>query len=76
MTASPATKVSVIVQCEPLLVPVATAARLLSLSPRTFERLLAAHHLPRPCRIGRTRLWRCQDLKAFVDAGCRLNGRA
>ena len=76
MTASPGPNISVIVQAEPLLVPVATAARLLGLSTRTFERLSKAGRLPSPVRLGRRRLWRFRDLIWFVDHRCRLDGHA
>ena len=61
----------VVVQAEPLLVRAETAAELLGLSGRSFERLLAASRLPTPIRLGRRRLWRMADLEAFVAAGCR-----
>ena len=69
MTTSNTTEV--VVQANPLLVRVETAAELLALSKRSFERLLAAGRLPTPIRLGRRRLWRMADLEAFVAAGCR-----
>lgn len=54
-----------------LLIDLRTAARLLCISPRTFERLVALHAAPQPIRLaGRTQRWRLAELLEWVEAGC------
>ncbi len=72
-TAGAVTEHAPVVQTAPLLVRAETAAELLGVSRRTFERFFQERRLPDPLRLGRTRLWRYRDLEAFVEAGCRLD---
>jgi len=71
MTDSPA-----IAPPAPLLVDVRAAARLCSVSPRTWWSLHAAGKTPLPIRFGRrcTR-WRAEELHAWIAAGCPARDR-
>jgi predicted DNA-binding transcriptional regulator AlpA len=57
-------------ELEPLLINAKTAARLCSKSVRTWRSWDAAGRIPRPLRIGRSTLWRADELRAWVSAGC------
>lgn len=59
-----------ILQCAPLLFPGPVAARLCSLSPRTWAKLNAAGKVPRALTVGRRRLWVRAELERWVEAGC------
>lgn len=54
----------------PLLLRAAEAAALCGKSLRTWRSWDAGGLIPRPIRIGRSTLWRCDELKAWVAAGC------
>lgn len=69
--AKPAATGPVVVQAKPLLVRAETAAAMLGISTRTFERLWSHGRLPEPLRLGRARVWSVADLEHFVVAGCR-----
>ena len=59
-------------QHEPLLVGVRDAAHLLGLSPTTVRNWCSQGKLPFPSfRVGRRRMFRCADLRAYVDGGCQ-----
>ena len=46
------------------------AAALCGKSQRTWRSWDAAGHIPQPIRIGRSTLWRADELRAWVAAGC------
>jgi excisionase family DNA binding protein len=48
----------------------ASAAKLCGVSRATWYALAAAGRLPKPVRLGRRTLWRVDELKAWIDAGC------
>ncbi len=54
----------------PLLLQAAEAAALCGKSLRTWRSWDAGGLIPRPVRIGRSTLWRSDELKAWVAAGC------
>lgn len=54
----------------PLLVTAKTAAMMCGKSLRTWRTWDAAGWIPRPIRIGRSTLWRVNELQAWVAAAC------
>jgi predicted DNA-binding transcriptional regulator AlpA len=54
----------------PLLVSAKKAAAMCGKSLRTWRTWDAAGWIPRPVRIGRSTLWRADELRDWVDAGC------
>lgn len=57
---------------EPLLIGVRDAARLLDLSPVTLRNWCSQQKLPFPSyKVGRRRMFRIADLRAYVDGGCQ-----
>ncbi len=55
----------------PLLLNIKAVAVALSLSPATLYRMSSAGELgPMPIRFGKRRLWRYEELAAWVRAGC------
>jgi predicted DNA-binding transcriptional regulator AlpA len=54
----------------PLLVTARQAAAMCGKSLRTWRTWDAAGWVPRPVRIGRSTLWRADELREWVDAGC------
>jgi len=54
----------------PLLVTARKAAALCGKSLRTWRTWDAAGWIPQPVRIGRSTLWRVEELREWVDAGC------
>jgi len=54
----------------PLLLKAADAAALCGKSLRTWRAWDAAGLIPRPVRIRRSTLWRPDELRAWVAAGC------
>jgi len=54
----------------PLLLTAADAAALTGKSLRTWRTWNAAGLIPKPIRIGRSTLWRTDELRAWVAAGC------
>ncbi len=54
----------------PLLVTARQAAALCGKSLRTWRTWDAAGWIPRPVRIGRSTLWRADELRQWVAAGC------
>jgi predicted DNA-binding transcriptional regulator AlpA len=57
-------------ELEPLLVGAKMAALLCGKCLRTWRAWNAAGWIPRPVRIGRSTLWRLDELKAWTAAGC------
>ncbi len=57
-------------ELEPLLVGAKRAAVLCGKSLRTWRAWDAAGWIPRPVRLGRSTLWRLDELKAWAAAGC------
>lgn len=55
---------------KPLLISAREAAGYCGKSIRTWRSWDAAGRVPRPIRIGRSVLWRAEELKAWIAAGC------
>ena len=55
---------------DPLLVTAKQAAAMCGKSLRTWRTWDAAGWIPRPVRIGRSTLWRVDELQEWVAAGC------
>lgn len=55
---------------QPLLLSAKAAAALCGKSLRTWRTWDAAGMIPRPVRIGRSTLWRADELRAWIAAGC------
>jgi predicted DNA-binding transcriptional regulator AlpA len=55
---------------EPLLLKAMQAAAICGKSLRTWRTWDAAGWIPRPVRIGRSTLWRADELREWVAAGC------
>jgi predicted DNA-binding transcriptional regulator AlpA len=55
---------------EPLLVPAREAGRLCGRSEASWWRDHAASRVPSPVRLGGRTLWRVQELRDWVGAGC------
>lgn len=53
-----------------LLVPAKAACRMCGKSLRTWRTWDSAGLIPQPVRIGRSTLWRVDELKSWVAAGC------
>jgi len=58
-----------------LLLDSTAAARLLGLGRSTFWRLHSAGRVPLPVRLGRRTLWRAEELRKWVEAGCPPRGQ-
>jgi predicted DNA-binding transcriptional regulator AlpA len=54
----------------PLLLTARQAASMCGKSLRTWRTWDAAGWIPRPVRIGRSTLWRADELREWVAAGC------
>ncbi len=54
----------------PLLVRRREAARLCGVSPASWDRLRSAGRTPAPIRLGSAAVWRVEELRAWVAAGC------
>lgn len=70
-TDSPAVEPSIIEQ--PLLLDEAEVCRLLSLAPRTFQRLRARGQFPSPIKVGKLNRWRRGEVEAWdgsLGCGC------
>lgn len=57
-------------ESSPLLVTAREAAALCGRSLRCWRTWDAAGRIPQPVRIGRATLWRAEELRCWVDAGC------
>ncbi len=55
---------------EPLLVPAEQAGRLCGRSKASWWRDHAAGRVPAPVKLGNSTLWRVDELRAWVAAGC------
>lgn len=55
---------------EPLLVTAKQAAAACGKSLRTWRTWDAAGRIPQPLRIGRSTMWRIDELRQWVNAGC------
>jgi predicted DNA-binding transcriptional regulator AlpA len=55
---------------DPLLLTAKQAAAMCGKSLRTWRTWDAAGWIPKPVRIGRSTLWRADELRDWVDAGC------
>ena len=53
-----------------LLISAKQAAEMCGKSLRTWRAWDAAGWIPRPVRIGRSTLWRIQELRAWIETGC------
>ena len=53
-----------------LLISARAAAEVCGTSLRTWRSWDAAGAIPRSVRIGRSRRWRVEELRAWIDAGC------
>ncbi len=53
-----------------LLISAKQAAKMCGKSLRTWRAWDSAGWIPRPVRIGRSTLWRTDELQAWVEAGC------
>lgn len=54
----------------PLLLSATETARQLGVARSTLYEWSSSGRVPAPIRIGRRTLWRADDLRAWVDAGC------
>lgn len=54
----------------PLLITAREAAALCGRSLRCWRTWDSAGRIPRPVRIGRSTLWRAEELRRWVEAGC------
>lgn len=54
---------------DPLLIDAEEFGRLLKVSAKTIDRLLARKKLPRPTLLGRQRRWRRREIEEWVAAG-------
>lgn len=54
----------------PLLIRARSAAAIFGISLRTWQMWNSAGRIPRPIRIGRSPMWRLDELREWVDAGC------
>ena len=54
----------------PALLTAPEAAAICRVAPRTWRTWHATGKVPEPIRIGRTPLWRPEELRAWIDAGC------
>jgi len=55
---------------EPLLLTARRAASLCGVSTRTWQIWNSAGRIPLAVRVGRSNLWRFDELRAWVEAGC------
>jgi len=59
----------------PLLLDEAEVCRLLSLAPRTFQRLRSRGQFPSPIKVGKLNRWRRGEVEAWVgSSGCGCFG--
>lgn len=55
---------------EPLFVTAGELAQLMRISTRTLWRLLSAHKIPEPIRLGGAVRWRIEVIQDWIDQGC------
>jgi predicted DNA-binding transcriptional regulator AlpA len=70
MNAHPNLSLPVVSETETLLLNADDAARICGKSLRTWRSWDAAGWIPNPVRIGRSTLWRADELRAWVAARC------
>ena len=61
---------TITLQLEPLLISARQAAAMCGRSERTWRSWDCAHLVPRGVSIGRSRLWRVDELREWIAAGC------
>ena len=66
----PAESRDAVLTANPLLLTAREAASLCGKALRTWRTWDAAGLIPQPIRIGRSTLWRADELRAWVAAGC------
>lgn len=57
-------------EVRPLLLTARKAAKICGKSLRTWRTWDSAGWIPKPVRIGRSTLWRADELREWVEAGC------
>ena len=57
-------------QANALLLRASAAAAICSVSERTWRSWDAAGKIPQPIHVGRSTLWRTEELRAWIAAGC------
>jgi predicted DNA-binding transcriptional regulator AlpA len=57
---------------QPILIDVKAVANLLGRSVASVQRDDNAGRIPRPIMIGRSKRWRCKELRAWVRLGCPI----
>ena len=58
------------IQAEPLLLDAVGLARQLSVSRSGLYQWLASGRVPSPVKLGRRALWRFEEIRQWVAAGC------
>ena len=58
----------------PLLIPVETVAKLLSISPRSVWRWVSSGEMIKPIKLGDSSRWRREEILDWVAAGCPTPG--
>jgi predicted DNA-binding transcriptional regulator AlpA len=66
--ASPSDQITLV--NETLLIPASAAGAMCARSEASWWRDNAAHRVPSPVRLGGRTLWRVQELREWVAAGC------
>jgi len=59
-------------QAMSLLLSQAELARLLNISSRTISRMNASGKIPKPVRVGRSVLWRREEIERWIEVGCPI----
>lgn len=60
---------------QPMLIDAERVAFLLGISTGTFWRLNSCERAPRPIKLGRRTLWRVDEIREWVAAGCPARER-
>ncbi len=58
---------------EPQLLRAADAAAFVGIGTRTFYRLLSMEQIPNPITLGQSRFWRREDLRKWIENGCKID---
>ena len=66
---------SMIPENEPLLLDADALARQLSVSRSGLYQWLASGRIPSPVKLGRRALWRVEEIRRWVNAGCPPRAR-
>lgn len=64
--------VSTVPLADATLVDVKTVAQMLGCSSRTVYRLSDSGRMPRPVRLGSLVRWRADEVRDWIDSGCKL----